>query len=119
MHSGHQAFVSTARLLCAAALLVLGSSSAGSAEDAGARAAVERGQYIFRASGGCSCHTDAAGQGAFMAGGRPLKTPFGTVYGTNITPHARTGIGAWSATTPSLLMRRMNVVSISISCSGT
>jgi thiosulfate dehydrogenase len=56
--------------------------------------AVERGEYVFKASGGCGCHTNTAGQGAFMAGGRPIKTPFGTVYGTNITPDTRTGIGA-------------------------
>jgi nicotinate dehydrogenase subunit B len=30
------------------------------------------------------------------AGGRPLQTPFGTIYGTNITPDVETGIGAWS-----------------------
>jgi len=30
------------------------------------------------------------------AGGVPLETPFGTIYGTNITPHATTGIGRWS-----------------------
>jgi len=30
------------------------------------------------------------------AGGVPLETPFGTLYGTNITPHATTGIGRWS-----------------------
>ena len=30
------------------------------------------------------------------AGGREIKTPFGVFYGTNITPDAATGIGAWS-----------------------
>src|SRR5690349_24763388 len=30
------------------------------------------------------------------AGGRALKTPFGTFYGPNITPHADAGIGRWS-----------------------
>jgi mono/diheme cytochrome c family protein len=60
------------------------------------KSAVERGEYVFRASGGCSCHTDWANKGAFMAGGRPIKTPFGTVYGTNITPAMKTGIGGWS-----------------------
>lgn len=57
---------------------------------------VERGAYVFRAAGGCSCHTDAKNQGAFMAGGRPIATPFGTIYSTNITPDPATGIGAWS-----------------------
>ena len=58
--------------------------------------AVERGAYVFRAAGGCSCHTDVKNDGAFMAGGRPIATPFGTIYSTNITPDLETGIGAWS-----------------------
>jgi mono/diheme cytochrome c family protein len=31
-----------------------------------------------------------------MAGGRPLETPFGTFYSTNITADERSGIGRWS-----------------------
>jgi mono/diheme cytochrome c family protein len=47
------------------------------------------------AIGDCGvCHT-APGGGAF-AGGVGLPTPFGTVYSTNITPDAETGIGNWS-----------------------
>ena len=57
---------------------------------------MQRGEYVFRAAGGCSCHTDAANKGAFMAGGRPIKTPFGNIYSTNITPAPNTGIGKWS-----------------------
>ena len=57
---------------------------------------MERGAYVFQAAGGCSCHTDIENQGAFMAGGRPIATPFGTIYSTNITPDPATGIGAWS-----------------------
>ena len=34
--------------------------------------------------------------GVINAGGRALETPFGTIYSTNITPDAETGIGAWS-----------------------
>jgi mono/diheme cytochrome c family protein len=34
--------------------------------------------------------------GALMAGGRPIKTPFGRVYSTNITPDPKTGLGKWS-----------------------
>ena len=30
------------------------------------------------------------------AGGRPIETPFGIIYSTNITPDVETGIGAWS-----------------------
>jgi mono/diheme cytochrome c family protein len=59
-------------------------------------ALVERGAYVFRAAGGCSCHTDVKNEGAFMAGGRPIATPFGIIYSTNITPDSETGIGAWS-----------------------
>jgi mono/diheme cytochrome c family protein len=48
------------------------------------------------AVGDCvTCHT--AQDGKSYAGGFPLKTPFGTVYGTNLTPDAETGIGGWSA----------------------
>lgn len=47
------------------------------------------------AIGNCKdCHTAPAGKP--YAGGRPLKTPFGTIYATNITPDAETGIGRWS-----------------------
>jgi mono/diheme cytochrome c family protein len=47
------------------------------------------------AIGGCAgCHTRS--DGAPLAGGAPVRTPFGTVYGSNITPDRATGIGAWS-----------------------
>ena len=54
----------------------------------------ERGKYVFALAGGCGCHTSA--EGPTNAGGRPLKTPFGTFYGTNITPDATHGIGSWT-----------------------
>jgi mono/diheme cytochrome c family protein len=45
--------------------------------------------------GNCNdCHTAPGGKP--YAGGRALKTPFGTIYGTNITPDPETGIGRWS-----------------------
>jgi hypothetical protein len=56
--------------------------------------AVKRGEYIIRAAGGCTCHTEAE-DGRFLAGGRAIETPFGTFYGTNITPDEESGIGAW------------------------
>ena len=55
------------------------------------------GEVIFRATGGCSCHTDFKNGGQRLAGGRPLMTPFGAVFSTNITPEKRTGIGNWKA----------------------
>ena len=58
---------------------------------------IEKGQYIFKASGGCGCHTNYENDGAFLAGGRALATPFGTFFSTNITPDPETGIGQWSS----------------------
>jgi mono/diheme cytochrome c family protein len=47
--------------------------------------------------GNCNvCHTKP--DGLPYAGGRPLQTPFGTLYSSNITPDADTGIGSWSET---------------------
>jgi len=45
--------------------------------------------------GNCNvCHTRRDGRP--YAGGRPIATPFGTVYSSNITPDPETGIGGWS-----------------------
>ena len=57
-------------------------------------ATIARGQQLA-ALGDCAvCHT--ADGGVVNAGGRPLQTPFGTIFATNITPDVETGIGAWS-----------------------
>lgn len=53
-----------------------------------------RGQYVFALAGGCGCHTEKGGP--VNAGGRALKTPYGTFYGTNITPDPTHGIGSWT-----------------------
>lgn len=53
-----------------------------------------RGEYLAIAGNCASCHTTATGE--FMAGGVAFETPFGTLYSTNITPDADTGIGNWS-----------------------
>jgi mono/diheme cytochrome c family protein len=58
--------------------------------------AVRRGEYLFQASGGCACHGEPGNPQFSLAGGRPIKTPFGIIYGTNITPDKETGIGSWS-----------------------
>lgn len=58
--------------------------------------ALERGAYLFAAAGCAGCHTDVKNQGALLAGGRPLDTPFGVFYSPNITPDPETGIGDWS-----------------------
>lgn len=63
---------------------------------------VAKGAWLA-AIGNCStCHT--ASSGRTFAGGRPLSTPFGTIYATNITPDPETGIGRWS---PSDFLRAM------------
>lgn len=59
-----------------------------------ADALVAKGRYVFALAGGCGCHT--AEGSPTNAGGRPLKTPFGTFYGTNITPDPTHGIGRWT-----------------------
>lgn len=56
---------------------------------------VARGAYLARAGNCMLCHTERGG--APYAGGRPMETPFGTVYASNLTPDAETGIGRWSA----------------------
>ena len=58
-------------------------------------ALIERGRYLALAGNCMACHTSRGGKA--LAGGTPIPTPFGTVYGPNITPDAETGIGAWTA----------------------
>ena len=55
-----------------------------------------RGQYLAKAGGCVGCHTEDKKDAAPFAGGRALKTPFGTFYGPNITPHPQAGIGRWT-----------------------
>ena len=57
-------------------------------------ATIERGRLVAAAGDCAVCHT--APGGTRNAGGLGLETPFGTVYSTNITPDAETGIGNWS-----------------------
>jgi mono/diheme cytochrome c family protein len=56
---------------------------------------IERGEYLARAGDCVACHT--APEGKVFAGGRAMPTPFGTLYTSNITPDADTGIGKWNA----------------------
>jgi mono/diheme cytochrome c family protein len=65
---------------------------------------LEEGRRIV-ALGDCMvCHTSATGRA--YAGGLPLKTPFGTIYSTNITPDAETGIGRWTQAAFTRALRR-------------
>jgi mono/diheme cytochrome c family protein len=57
-------------------------------------ALVKRGRELA-AIGNCStCHTTRDGRD--FAGGLAVPTPFGTIYSSNISPDADTGIGRWS-----------------------
>lgn len=56
---------------------------------------LRRGAYLARVGDCMACHTARGGQA--YAGGRAIVTPFGNIYAPNITPHAESGIGAWTA----------------------
>src|ERR1700761_3742761 len=57
-------------------------------------ALVKRGRELA-ALGNCNdCHTVRGAKN--FGGGLPVPTPFGTIYSSNITPDAETGIGRWS-----------------------
>jgi mono/diheme cytochrome c family protein len=55
---------------------------------------VRRGEVLADEAHCISCHT--APDGKPFAGGYGVNTPFGVIFGTNITPDPTTGIGAWS-----------------------
>jgi mono/diheme cytochrome c family protein len=57
---------------------------------------IERGEYLINAGGCVDCHTEEGDEAVPLAGGRAIKSPFGTFYSPNITPDVKTGIGAWS-----------------------
>ncbi len=80
----------------ATAALAIAAVAAPSLPSAGADDAVERGRAVLEAAGGCTCHTDFEDDGPPLAGGRPLATPFGVYFSTNITPDPETGIGRMS-----------------------
>ncbi len=80
------------------AILTLATTPAfaqGAAQSA-AQASIKRGEYLSKAAGCLGCHTEEKKGAVAYAGGRGLKTPFGTFYGPNITPHPQTGIGQWT-----------------------
>lgn len=64
---------------------------------------VAQGEALAAAGHCASCHTGPDGQA--FAGGYGLHTPFGVIYGSNITPDPRTGIGLWSLQAFARVMR--------------
>ncbi|MDQ6618584.1 MAG: c-type cytochrome [Pseudomonadota bacterium] len=57
-------------------------------------ALVQRGAVLASLGDCIVCHTTPEGRA--YAGGRALHTPFGLIYGTNITPDVDTGIGRYT-----------------------
>jgi mono/diheme cytochrome c family protein len=91
------------RAWLARGLLLLAS---GVMTSANAQGDPKRGEYLAKAGGCVGCHTDTKKDAPAFAGGRALKTPFGTFYGPNITPHPQAGIGRWSEADFIRAMRR-------------
>lgn len=79
---------------CAAVAALLLAPCCASAADAPSASQIERGRYLVKVASCAACHTSPGG--APFAGGLPLKTGVGTVYSTNITPDADSGIGAYT-----------------------
>jgi mono/diheme cytochrome c family protein len=63
---------------------------------ASAQGDAKRGEYLAKAGGCLGCHTEEKKGAVPYTGGRALKTPFGTFFGPNITPHPQAGIGRWT-----------------------
>lgn len=83
----------TRRWLIEGALVLLVTTGTG---NAAAQGDPKRGEYLVKAGGCVACHTEEKKGAVRFAGGRALKTPFGTFYGPNITPDAKAGIGRWT-----------------------
>ena len=55
-----------------------------------------RGRVVFEAGGCASCHaTPGQPDRLQLGGGLELKSPFGSFYAPNISPHPTDGIGGW------------------------
>lgn len=83
--TGHWISAPLALLICSLAI-----------GNACAQGNAKRGEYLVKAAGCVGCHTAEKKDAVPFAGGATLKTPFGTFYGPNITPHATAGIGRWT-----------------------
>ncbi|NBJ10813.1 c-type cytochrome [Microvirga arsenatis] len=58
---------------------------------------VENGRVLFFAGGCTSCHAVPEQSDKLrLGGGYALKSPFGTFYVPNISPHKQDGIGSWT-----------------------
>ena len=55
----------------------------------------QKGEYLTRIGNCQACHTRPGAD--LMTGNRPIETPFGVVYSSNLTPDPDTGMGKWTA----------------------
>jgi mono/diheme cytochrome c family protein len=85
-------------ILCAAIWLFMGNRNTdlqqASVPPSNPAEQIKQGQYLARVGNCMSCHTARGGEQ--YAGGRPVPTPFGNIYTSNLTPDAETGIGKWN-----------------------
>ena len=70
---------------------MLAAIGASTGDGAAMRPLIAKGEYLARAGDCIACHT--AREGKIFAGGLPMKTPFGTLYTSNITPIRRPASG--------------------------
>ena len=84
--------VALGALACALVLAPLPSEAAAPEP----RGDAKRGAYVFAAADCESCHTDRKAKGAFLAGGPPMVTDFGTFFAPNITSDRKYGLGSWT-----------------------
>jgi mono/diheme cytochrome c family protein len=57
---------------------------------------VANGETVFNVGGCASCHAVTGEPRTMLGGGLALRSPFGTFYAPNISPHPSNGIGSWS-----------------------
>ena len=84
-----------AQLFAGAIGIALTCVVAGASAGDSSYAEVARGRYLVQAGDCAACHT--ADGGKAFAGNRPVPTPFGTIYSSNLTPDKATGLGNWTA----------------------
>jgi mono/diheme cytochrome c family protein len=56
----------------------------------------QRGETVARAGGCIACHSDIENGGAWLGGGVPIDSPFGTFVSPNISSDPESGIGLWT-----------------------
>jgi mono/diheme cytochrome c family protein len=75
--------------------LLVGEIAQAGVQDTPSAELISKGKYLARAGDCIACHTDPGGK--LFGGNRPMPTPFGTLYSSNISPDRQHGIGKWSA----------------------